>query len=133
MMNLEVLLVEDDEILVIIHENWVQKSGISNHPLTFLNGKLAWDYLLENQAKDKHYLILLDINMPIMSGWELLDKLNNLSFSEQIYVVMVSSSTSLKDKEKALTYKNVIDFIEKPINLERCNRIKALPQIKPFY
>ncbi|HYG37311.1 MAG TPA: response regulator [Cytophagales bacterium] len=132
-MTLEVLIVEDDEILVLIHESWVKKSLISVNPISFFNGKAALDYFLNNHKKDKQYLILLDLNMPVMDGWDFLENISNYEFAEQIHVVIVSSSTTLKDKEKATTYKNVIAFIEKPINMESCNRIKSLSRIASYF
>jgi CheY-like chemotaxis protein len=131
-MRLKVLIVDDDGIVLFLHKTSLKKTGISIDPLSFYNGKDALDYLLKNQNDDDIYLILLDINMPGMNGWEFLDEINIKSFKERVYVVMVTSSTYKREKDKAKLYENVIDFFEKPLDAESYNRIKSLPEISQF-
>jgi CheY-like chemotaxis protein len=132
-MNLKVLLADDDEIVLSIHTTYLKKSGLSSNPLSFSNGKDILDYILMHQDAETIYLIFLDINMPILNGWEFLDEINTHSFAERIYIVLVTSSINKIDKQKALNYKNAIDFLEKPINMEDCIRIKSLPQISACF
>ncbi|HXA00362.1 MAG TPA: response regulator [Cytophagaceae bacterium] len=132
-MNLKVLIVDDDGIVVFLHKTSLRKSGLSFNPLTFSNGKEALDYLLTNHNNDDTYLILLDINMPVMNGWEFLDQINLKSFADQVYVVMVTSSIYKKDRDKAMAYKNVIDFLVKPLSTESYDHVKLLPEISDYF
>lgn len=132
-MNLRVLLVDDDEMVLFLHKTLVRNYDFSAHPLTFINGVEVLEYLNKNTGEGEKTLILLDINMPVMNGWELLDAIEQQSFSCEVYVVMVTSSMDMTDREKAGTYKQVIDYLEKPITPESLTRIKGLRQLKDLF
>ncbi len=132
-MSLEVIIVDDDKIIIYLHKIMLAKSGLSANPLAYLNGKELIYHLNHETMTDKRYLILLDINMPEMNGWEFLDAIINKPFTDHIFVIMVTSSIDSIDKEKALTYRNVIEFFEKPIDIESCNRMKMIPAIARFF
>jgi CheY-like chemotaxis protein len=82
---------------------------------------------LENQ-EPKPNLIFLDLNMPVMGGWEFLDLFNNSNYSKtnQTKVVILTSTIDPKDIEKSKTYSNVIAFLSKPITVEMLEAIKPL-------
>ena len=133
-MSLKVLIVDDDDIVIFLHETLIDMSGLSSQPAIAINGKEALEYITKSQDDDdSKYLIFLDINMPVMNGWELLDEINTQLFSDRVFVVMVTSSTDAKDKEKSMTYKNVIDFLEKPLSIEDCDRIKFSQQVSSYF
>lgn len=132
-MSLKALIVDDDEIFIYLQKIMVMKSGLSPDPIGFMDGKSAIDFLNEQYKEGDFYLILLDIHMPIMNGWEFLDSIQNMPFSGLISVVMVTSSLNDTDKMKAKRYTQVIDYIEKPLNHEACNRIRNLPQIARLF
>lgn len=79
----------------------------------------------ETGSSDEKTVLLLDINMPTMTGWEFLeefDKLNeNIKMQFQIY--MLSSSVDPSDIERATSNPLVTDFIEKPLNKEALERM----------
>lgn len=127
------MIVDDDEIVIALHKIIVEKSGLSPAPESFTGGKEALNYLEEQHQEGHSYLILLDINMPNMSGWDFLDIIQTKSISGHISVIMVTSSIDIKDKEMAEQYKHVIDFVEKPLNFDVCKRIKQLLQIAHLF
>lgn len=128
---LKVLVVDDDEIVLLVQRKILQRCGITNKPFTFKSGFDALDFLKaeENGA----FLILLDINMPGMNGWQFLSRIKNLNPSVKIYVIMVTSSIDGYDKEVAAKYSEVIGFIEKPITSKNCEKIKSLPSIVKYF
>jgi CheY-like chemotaxis protein len=132
-MSLEVVIVDDDKIILFLHKIMLEKSGLADHPLAYLNGKELLTHLASMDDLSKRYLVLLDINMPEMNGWEFLDAIQTKPFADRIYVVIVTSSVDASDKEKAKEYRNVIDYYEKPIDTNSCNRIKLIPKIAPFF
>ena len=71
-----ILLIVDDDIMIQkLHSMLVMKNELAEDFLIFGNGKLALDFVLkydENQI----FIVLLDINMPTMNGWEFLDAIN---------------------------------------------------------
>lgn len=111
------LVVEDDEITSFLIQKTLSKSNAFKEILSFENGQPALVYLQEALAQLKPIpnLILLDINMPIMDGWELLDALQELHFPNLIPVVMLTSSINEEDRKKAKTYKNVKGYFTKPL------------------
>ncbi|MDX2305315.1 MAG: response regulator [Microscillaceae bacterium] len=111
------LVVEDDEITSFLIQKTLSKSNVFKEILSFENGQPALVYLQEALAQLKPIpdLILLDINMPIMDGWELLDALQELHFPNHIPVVMLTSSINEEDRRKAKTYKNVQGYFTKPL------------------
>ena len=123
-MNLNVFLVDDDRVTLMINERIIQNSYLRLQPTAFLNAKDALKFILNNNSSENGYVIFLDINMPEMNGWEFLDTINRLQLSVQILVVMVTSSIDTSDKEKAKTYPQVIDFMEKPIKINTIDGLK---------
>jgi CheY-like chemotaxis protein len=124
-MGITVIITDDDPVAIFLLTKIVKNSGLSPHPLGFLSAEETLAYLIENNDQGQIYLILLDINMPGMDGWDFLESLKNLKFSKDIYVVMVSSSVDLADRRKADTYGNVIGYLEKPVKatalMDLCN------------
>jgi CheY-like chemotaxis protein len=123
-MSLRVLIVDDDEIVVFLHELVIVESGLADEPLSFADGKAALDYLNKNSSPGEQYLVFLDINMPLMNGWQLLDAVQESAYCDQVSVVMVTSSIDARDSEKAKDYSLIIDYLEKPINMEVLSRVK---------
>jgi CheY-like chemotaxis protein len=95
-----------------MHKFIIKKSGLSEDISYFLSAKDTLDHIARQPMEN--YLIMLDINMPGMSGWDLLDQITEKNQSG-IYVVIVSSSVNFEDHHKARTYSQVIGFIEKPL------------------
>ena len=85
------------------------------------NGSMAIEYLQELIAGNEvlPHLILIDINMPVLNGWEFLDAYEKLGIQTEIDMYMLSSSVYENDIEKAKTYKTVKGFISKPLSIER--------------
>ena len=101
--------------------------------MTFSNGNAALEYL-ETEFKDnQQYLILLDINMPVMNGWEFLDALQSMPFANNVFIIMVTSSVDTGDKTKAKKYPQIISFLEKPLKSDSCNYIKSLPEVVSYF
>lgn len=61
---------------------------------------------------------------------ELMDKLNQFDL---VLVVMVTSSVNRSDREKAKSFRRVIGYVEKPLDLEVCDKLKKLEPIKNFF
>jgi CheY-like chemotaxis protein len=132
-MGVTVLIVDDDEGVRFFHKISVLHSNLSTDCLTFKNAQEAMDYLNAHGNGINTYLILLDINMPCSTGWDFLDAIKNESYSNQIHVVMVTSSVDPADRERAKIYKMVLKIVEKPISDEECKAIFNFPSIAPFF
>jgi CheY-like chemotaxis protein len=133
MMSLKVMIVDDDPVFIMINRLRVRTSSLAENPLTYTNGKLAYEALVNEEKNDDSYLVFLDINMPIMNGWDLLNAIQNTPFANKVYVVMITSSVDGRDRQKAMGYPQVIGFYEKVIDLNTCKEIKENPAISHFY
>lgn len=98
--------------------------------LVFHNGLEAINYIkpVLESAESLPDVILLDLNMPVMDGWQFLDEFVKLKLSKKITLYIVSSSIDEADHEKALSYEAVSHFYIKPISKE--NLIGMLEEIQ---
>jgi len=119
-----ILLVDDDEINNFISIKLIKKAVDNADIKACLNGKFAIDELSEIQRQDPSKLpdyILLDINMPIMNGWEFLDEYKRLNIdpSGKSKIFIISSSVFSNDISKARSYPLVKNFVSKPLSVEK--------------
>jgi CheY-like chemotaxis protein len=115
-----IFLVDDDDVANYI--NSVTISDFAENIRIFCDGKEVWDYFTSevDAASTLPDLILLDINMPHMDGFEFLEafcRMNNERF-KNIPFIMLSSSVRADDKKKALEYQVVKAYIAKPLTEE---------------
>lgn len=109
--NISILLVEDDPISNFISHTKLKQNGFEKVDIVE-NGQLAVSYL----EKRIPHLIFLDINMPVMDGFEFLEYLKKSNRYSKTKIVMLTSSIRPCDREYSKEFKNVIDFLEKPLN-----------------
>ena len=126
--TVSILLVDDDEINNFISIKLIKKALLNTEIMACLHGRYAIEQLLEIQAKDPSKLpdyILLDINMPIMNGWEFLDEYTRLNIDPlgKTKVYIISSSVFSNDINKARSYPVVKDFISKPLNVDKIKEL----------
>jgi CheY-like chemotaxis protein len=119
--KINLLVIDDDDINIFIIKKIVEKTGYEATMVAKTNGQLAIDHLkqLIDTQQPFPQLILIDINMPVLNGWEFLEAYEKLGISEPINMYMLSSSVYENDIEKAKTYKTVKGFISKPLSIER--------------
>jgi CheY-like chemotaxis protein len=114
-----ILLVEDDEATNFISQMVIKKLDCANHVQVAWNGADALDYIKLCGEKDCQppELILLDINMPGLNGWEFLDEYCKLKEKEKIKVVVVMLTTSQNpdDIKRADNNPVVAGFRSKPL------------------
>lgn len=74
---------------------------------------------LANISPDEKTLILLDINMPVMNGWDFLNQYLEKNQHRKDKIIMLSSSIDFQDQQKAKKYDCVEGFIEKPLTPDK--------------
>lgn len=124
-MNTTIILIDDDEITLFLHTRILRNCGLTGSLVSFNSGIEALDYINAHSHPVQQFIILLDINMPVMNGWQVLAVLEKLPIQEQIEVFVVSSSIDLADINKAQSMDIVSKVVKKPITTEICNEIKA--------
>jgi len=117
-----ILLVDDDANTNYIHQSYLKRIGLAEEVITVTNGQLALDYL--QNGGELPDLILLDLNMPVMDGFEFLEHFEKLNLSSHAGpVVIISSSDNENHIHKAERYGAVRDYLVKPIYKQQWLRI----------
>lgn len=123
----KICVIDDDHMYQVIIKRLIMKIDADAKLMTFKNGADALDGFKTLLANDPLLcdVILLDINMPLMDGWQFLHAIENIlpGIGNSIDIYVVSTSLDGRDKEKALADKNVKGYISKPIPTEILTRI----------
>ena len=125
----ELLLIDDDATTLFIHEKILGKCTINFPHKTFSNGLDCLNYMEAKNSPEQNFILFLDINMPQIDGWRLLELIKEKNFKSKSLAIMATSSIDTQDKEKSKQYDSVIHFFEKPLTLEACEKLASLPQI----
>ncbi len=122
-------IIDDDKIYVNLVKKIIEIKKLSENLIIFKNGLEALEYfkvILSNMTEDKlPDIIFLDLNMPVMDGWEFLGefiKIKN-NFDKKITLYVVSSSIDPRDLERARSFNLVTDYLIKPIELKKFENI----------
>ena len=123
-----ILFVDDDPITLMLCKKVISKAAFSNQIITAQNGEEAINLfrnLLDDSEKTVPELIFLDLNMPIMGGWEFLQEFSKPTFKQfhNIKVIVLSSTIDPEDLEKIKEFPMVMDFLPKPISLSMLNKV----------
>lgn len=125
-MKKRILIVDDDQQLNKINEKILTAAGIVSELHIALNGKEAMEYLWARA--DKNYplpdLIILDLDMPVMNGFQFIDEFQRSDFpgKSAIEIVVFTSSSNPRDKQKAFS-KGIKYYLSKPYLLRGLNDI----------
>ena len=127
--KINLLVIDDDDINIFIIKKIVEKTGFDIEMTSKSNGQQAVDYLKHTIATNAPLpqLILIDINMPVMNGWEFIEAYQELGITAPVDLYILSSSVYENDIEKTKSYASVKGFISKPLSMERLTEL-----IKPF-
>ncbi len=107
-----ILFVDDDKIQHMINKKNLLRLKPELELFFFENPFLALEWIDDNEAD----LLLLDVNMPEMSGWEFLDEL--VKKGNHIDVKMLTSSMDPEDIQRSNEYRQVTGFLVKPLQAE---------------
>ncbi|MFY0674017.1 MAG: response regulator [Bacteroidia bacterium] len=113
----KVLLVDDDQITNNLNTRIIKKLGICEQVDVATNGKEGLDYLRNCEVDNYPDLILLDINMPIMNGFEFIEAYHReFAQSKTVILMMLTTSLQNSDYKKAKSYPEVSEYIAKPLS-----------------
>lgn len=106
-----ILLVDDDDIFLVLGKITIEKMFPTAEIFTVSHGEEALDFLKETNVD----VMFLDLNMPIMDGWEVLEELYKRE-RKRMAIFVVTSSIDPSDKERADKHPLVYELIEKPLD-----------------
>lgn len=118
--SLRFIAIDDDPVNNLICKLTIEMVAGQPEILTFTNAAQGFDYIQSQYAANRdqtHTVLLLDINMPVMSGWEFLERFDNLGddVKNLFKIFILSSSVDERDKQRSYANKNVSAFMVKPL------------------
>ncbi|MFP2995491.1 response regulator [Spongiivirga sp. MCCC 1A20706] len=122
-------IIDDDNLYLKIVSRIIESKDLCKDIVIFKNGKEAIDHfstlvdLPENRRVPD--VIFLDLNMPIMDGWEFLDEFLKIdeAVRQRITLYVVSSSIDPRDINRAKSFETVKDYLVKPLSLEALKKV----------
>lgn len=115
-------IIDDDEIYQMFTRRVIQNLDMCEEITSYHNGQEAIDAFLESldAGQPLPEILFLDINMPIMDGWEFMDAYRQFEhrIPNKVTIYIVSSSIAPEDQNKAKTYTEISGFMSKPMKVE---------------
>lgn len=125
--SLNIFVIDDDDVYQFTVIKTLESFKLASNVTAFSDGEEALDFIQDNLSNEDELpdVILLDINMPIMDGFEFLEEFAKvkLKVEKKITIYMVSSSVDPVDIERAKSISSISDYIIKPINRENLKSI----------
>ena len=110
-----ILLIDDDEVDVISVKRAMQKVNVTSHLQVAQNGVQALKLLRQQHQATRPSIIILDLNMPQMDGFQFLEELRADDELKSIPVIILTTSSAENDKIKAFQ-SHVAGYIVKPLS-----------------
>jgi CheY-like chemotaxis protein len=126
-----IMLIDDNEIDNLINQKMIEASGISEHIFVHSGAKSAIEFLKNMEKLFKAGagflpdIIFLDIDMPLMDGFQFLDEYEKMSeeLKQHAQIVMLTSSLNPADMQKAKKNQYITKFLNKPLSSETLQKL----------
>jgi len=121
---IDIILIDDNAFDLFIYEKLLIKSGIANSVKTYNSAREALKFLNDKGGELPPSVILLDLQMPDMNGFEFIEEYGLLSESliNKIKVYMLSSTIDAGDIAKAKASPHILDLLSKPLEIDSLKR-----------
>lgn len=125
--QLNIILVDDNEIDIVVNSKLLKLSNITENIHSFGNCGDALTFMQKNSEvlRTQRNIILMDIQMPNMDGFECVGKIMELSdeFLSSVTIYMLSSSIDRNDIKRAEEHPNIDKILEKPLDVYQLKRL----------
>lgn len=130
--NIKMMIIDDSELDQILYKRVINRSGLVENVISFQYAGDALTYL-RSDDREEIDVVLLDINMPRMSGFEFLEQASRSLGAKcpPPVVIMLTTSLDPEDEKRAKQYEIVKSYLKKPLSLEGLEEItQFLPTVK---
>lgn len=119
-MKLSFIIIDDRELDCFIAEKLIQKTGLSTNNRLFYDGSSGLDFIKTQTVPGAITIILLDIMMPIMDGFQFIEEFEQLSeeIRNSYKVIPITTSLDKGDINRISNYKSVVTVLQKPFTFE---------------
>lgn len=130
-MKLSFIIIDDRELDCFIAEKLIQKTGLSTNNRLFYDGSSGLDFIKTHTIPGAITIILLDIMMPIMDGFQFIEEFEQLSeeIRNSYKVIPITTSLDKGDISRISNYKSVVTVLQKPFTFEALmEAIERIPE-----
>ncbi len=119
----KIMLIDDDPLCILISTKIIELNPALK-VISFSKAQEALNQLKQWYEADQSMIpdfIFLDINMPVMNGWQFLEEMKSLpsDLRERCNIIMLSSSVNPVDVRKSKEFEPVTDFVSKPLTVDK--------------
>ncbi|WP_375577674.1 response regulator [Marivirga tractuosa] len=118
-----ICIIDDDELFLLVSKSIMEDEDFAENIHNFEDAKEALNYLNTVAAKELPEILFLDINMPMMDGWEFMDAIQDSKIVNEIKIYITSSSINPMDLEKAERNPSIKGFVSKPLEPNKLKKI----------
>lgn len=110
-------IIDDDSTFVFVLKKLLKKIENFNEIRNIVNGEEAVTVLEKHHTNEENFpdIIFLDINMPMLDGWQFLEEIEQSNYYEKCNIYIVSSTIDVNEIEKSKKFTSVKGFIPKPV------------------
>lgn len=115
-----ILLIDDDASNNTVSRIFLKRVVLETEIVAFTDPLQGLDYISsEYSARPVNTILLLDINMPVLSGWDVLERFSDMpgDIKKHFTIFILTSSINIEDKQKAAAHPLVNAYIEKPMTI----------------
>lgn len=125
------ILIDDNDWELFLHKELILLSNADCKVLTFLNGFDALQYINEEMNPNHRNIILSDIHMPLMSGYDILDEIKKMPpyLKDKIEFYFVSATLDRDELKKASSMDSIAGFFHKPLSVDLIVE-KLMPELQ---
>tara|TARA_B100001109_G_scaffold255238_1_gene257328 strand:- start:5192 stop:5587 length:396 start_codon:yes stop_codon:yes gene_type:complete len=126
----QVLILDDNETTIFLHQDLIEDVFPNAEVYTYTDSDTFLEDLIKNNTWfESPTLLLLDINMPDKQGYDVLEEMEEeIEDTEELSVLMVTSSNLKRDLERSKRFSNIVGYIEKPLT-----QVKVRQSLGEFY
>ncbi len=124
-------IIDDDDITIYLADNIMKKVNFCEKVEKFTHGIDAINRLkfAIERNEDVPDVVLFDLNMPGMDGWEFIEEFSKLPFRKEIPAFIFTSSIDSHEHEKANQFEAIKGVILKPLNVQKINKVLRLMDV----